>query len=84
MLLSLTPGHRGTPRSQANGMFSHGSPMGGAIGVSLKQGLGLTVISRGRPGRRPGDERGSSPDYYFIIDKINPSSPGTRLVCPGS
>ena len=29
-------------------------------------------------------ERSSLPDYYFIIDKINPSSPGTRLVGPGS
>ena len=46
-------------------------------GVSLKQGLGLMDISRGRPGRRPRDERSSLPDYYFIIDKINPSSPGT-------
>ena len=28
--------------------------MGDTTGVSLKQGLGLTDISRGRPGRRPG------------------------------
>ena len=62
----------------------HGSPMGGTTGVSFEQGLGLMDISRGRPGRRPGDERSSLPDYYFIIDKINPSSPGTRLVFPGS
>ena len=62
----------------------HGSPMGGTTGVSLEQGLGLTDISRGCPGHRPGDERSSLPDYYFIFDKINPSSPGTRLVCPGS
>ena len=30
--------------------------MGGTTGVSLEQGLGLTDISRGRPGRRPRDE----------------------------
>ena len=49
--------------------------------MGLEQGLGLMDISRGRPGRRPGDERSSSPDYYFIIDKINPSPPrdSTRL-----
>ena len=56
--------------------------MGGTTGVSLEQGLGLTDISRGRPGRRPGGERSALPDYYFIIDKINPSSIGTRLICP--
>jgi hypothetical protein len=50
--------------------------MGGTTGVSLEQGLGLTDISRGRPGRRPGDERSSSLDYYFIIYKINPSPLG--------
>ena len=44
--------------------------------MSLEQGLGLMDISRGRPGRRPGDERSSLPDYYFITDKINPSSLG--------
>ena len=52
----------------------HGSPMGGTTGVSLEQGLGLGGISRGRPGRRPGGECSSVPDYYFIINKINPSS----------
>ena len=53
--------------------------MGGTTGVGLEQGLGLMDISRGRPGRRPGEERSSLPDYYFIVDKINPSSPGARL-----
>ena len=42
--------------------------------MSLEQGLGLTDGSRGYPGRRPGDERGHAPDYYFIIHKINPST----------
>ena len=51
-----------------------GSPMGGTTGVSLEQGLGLGDISRGRPGRRPGGECSSVSDYYFIINKINPSS----------
>ena len=60
----------------------HGSPMGGTTGVSLEQGLGLTDISRGRPGRRPGGERSSPPDYYFIIDKINPGPHRGRLVGP--
>ena len=32
-------------------------------GVSLEQGLGLGDISRGRPGRRPGGECSSLPDY---------------------
>ena len=32
--------------------------MGGTTGVSLEQGLGLTDVPRGCPGRRPGDERG--------------------------
>ena len=50
-----------------------GSPMGGTTGVSLEQGLGLGDISRGRPGRRPGGECSSVPDY-FIINKINPGS----------
>ena len=49
----------------------HGSPIGGTTGVSLEQGLDLMDISRGRPSRRPGDERSFSPDYYFVIDKIN-------------
>ena len=31
-------------------------------GVSLEQGLGLTDISRERPGRRLGGERGSPPN----------------------
>ena len=53
----------------------HGSPMGGTTGVSLEQGLGLTDIPRGRPGRRPGDECSSSPDYYFIIDENKSGSP---------
>ena len=43
-----------------------GSPMGGTTGLSLEQGLGLTDVSRGRPGRRPGDERSHAPDYHFI------------------
>ena len=60
----------------------YGSPMGGTTGVSLEQGLGLTDISRGRPGRRPGGERSSPPDYYFIIDKINPGPHRGRLVGP--
>ena len=60
----------------------HGSPMGGTTGVSLEQGLGLIDISRGRPGRRPGGERSSPPDYYFIIDKINPGPHRGRLVGP--
>ena len=47
-----------------------GSPMGGTTGVSLEQGLGLTDVPRGCPGRRPGDERSYAPDYYFIIYKI--------------
>ena len=64
------------------GMFPPGSPMGGTTGVSLEQGLGLTDISRGRPGRRPGGERSSPPDYYFIIDKINPGPHRGRLVGP--
>ena len=63
----------------------HGSPMGGTTGVSLEQGLGLTDVPRGCPGRRPGDERGYTPDYYFIIYKFNPSArdPRARL-SPGS
>ena len=44
--------------------------------MGLEQGLRLTDISRGRPGRRPRDERSSSLDYYFIIYKINPSPLG--------
>ena len=53
--------------------------------MSLEQGLGLTDVPRGCPGRRPGDERSYAPDYYFIIYKINPSArdPRTRL-SPGS
>ena len=31
--------------------------MGGTTGVSLKQGSGPTDLSRGRPGRRPENER---------------------------
>ena len=50
--------------------------------MSLEQGLGLTDISRGRPGRRPGGERSALPDYYFIIDKINPGPHRGRLVGP--
>ena len=61
----------------------HGSPMGGTTGVSLEQGLGLGGISRGRPGRRPGGECSSVPDYYFIINKINPSSQGPGSPVPG-
>ena len=49
--------------------------------MSLEQGLGLMDISRGRPGRKPGDERSSPPDYYVIIYKINPSPLGIRPVC---
>ena len=62
-----------------------GSPMGSTTEVSLEQGLGLTDVSRGCPGRRPGDERSYTPDYYFIIYKIDPSArdPRTRL-SPGS
>jgi len=48
--------------------------MGGTTGVSLEQGLGLTDVSRGCLGRRPGDERSHAPDYYFIIYKINSSA----------
>ena len=59
---------------QMGGRRVHGSPMGGTTGVSLEQGLGLGDISRGRPGRRPGGECSSVSDYYFIINKINPSS----------
>ena len=44
--------------------------------MSRVQGLGLADVSRGRPGRRPGDERSHALDYYLIIYKINPSSPG--------
>ena len=44
----------------------HGSPMGGTTGVSLEQGLGLTDVPRGCPGRRPGDERSYAPNYYFM------------------
>ena len=59
-----------------SGVFlAHPTPMGGTTGVSLEQGLGLTDISRGRPGRRPGDECSSSPDYYFIIDENKSGSP---------
>ena len=49
--------------------------------MSLEQGLGLTDVPRGCPGRRPGDERSYAPDYYFIIVKINPSArdPRARL-----
>ena len=48
--------------------------------MSLEQDLGLTDGPRGRPSRRPGDERShnNAPDYYFIIYKINPSSPGSE------
>ena len=59
------------------GTFPHPRPRSGlsfSCGVSLEQGVGLTDISRGRSGRRAGDKRSSLPDYYFIIDKINPSS----------
>ncbi len=52
--------------------------MEGTTGVSLKQGLGLTDVPRGHPGRRPGDERSYAPDCYFIIYKINPSAPGSE------
>ena len=65
----------------------YGSPMGGTTGVSLEleQGLGLTDISRGRPGRRPGGERSSPPDYYFIIDENKSGSPpGPTCRSPGS
>ena len=44
--------------------------------MSHEQGLRLTDISRGRPGRRHGDERGSPPDYYHFNNKINPIPPG--------
>ena len=44
--------------------------------MSFEQGLSLTGVSRGRPGRRPGDERSHAPDYCFIIYKINPISSG--------
>ena len=55
--------------------MAHPWPMGGTTGrVSLEQGIGLTGVSRGSPGRRPGDERSHAPDYYFIIYKINPSA----------
>ena len=57
--------------------------MGGTTGINLEQGLGLTDISRKRPGRRPGDEYSSSPDYDFIIYKINPSFPGLDSSVPG-
>ena len=46
--------------------------------MSLEQGLGLTGVSRGRPGRRRGDERSHAPDCNFIIHKFNPSSPGSE------
>ena len=42
------------------------------MSVELEQGLGLTDMSRGRPGRRPGGELSSLPDYYFIFNKIIP------------
>ena len=48
-------------------------------GVRLEQGLGLTDVPRGRPGRRPEDERGHAPDCYFIVYKINPSAPVLSL-----
>ena len=51
-------------------------------GMGLEQGLDLTDVSRGCPGRRPGDERSHAPDYYFIIYKINPSA--GILLSPGS
>ena len=60
-----------------------GSPMGGTTGVSLEQGLGLTDVPRGCPGRRSGDERSYAPDYYFVIYKINPSARSEDL-SPGS
>ena len=47
----------------------HGSPIGGTTGVSLEQGLGLIDISRGRLGRRPGDER-SSPRAKSLGEEI--------------
>ena len=55
------------------GVFLTGTLMGGTTGVSLEQGLGLSDMPRGRPGRRPGGELSSLPDYYFIISKIIPS-----------
>ena len=53
--------------------------MGGTTGVSLEQGLGLTDMSQHctrAPGRAVGleaSELSSLPDYYFIINEINPS-----------
>ena len=58
--------------------------MKGMTGVSLEQGLGLTRTypEGARAVARPGDVRGSPPDY-IIIYKINPSPTGIRLDCPG-
>ena len=56
--------------------------MGGTTGVSLEQGLGLTDVPRGCPGRRPGRGRSYAPGYYFNIYKINPSAGIRGPVCP--
>ena len=57
--------------------------MGGTTGVSLEQGLGLTDVPRGCPGRRPGDER-SYMRRIIILSLIKLTrTPGIRgPVCP--